>query len=391
MKRNATRAFARHRMNARPAFSGDWPLVLIDQAPLRRQAVSECHRELTRLEKAKAEWKRFESEDKKAYGKWMAATFGPILSRIREVDALIREKETLIREVDREMFRSGSRSGRAAYARVLERRNNPTPEPEAPRQAPPPKPSTGSYDSENPFDGDANDPMNLKGMAERLMFESYCVLELGLDPSRLRPSVYERLFADFRANVLRAERPRPKPRAEPPPEALPAPAPPPTQNRVKELYRLLVRKLHPDTFADRDAEVSALWHEVQIAYAAGDVERLEMLLALADVQSNTVSEQTSLSQMRSVLAELRRSYRALQKSLREAKKHPAWRFSRLTDCSALEAQIREDLIIVLADAEEALESDEELIASWSRPRTRKTPGSAGSSARTRRRTTAQTS
>jgi hypothetical protein len=35
--------------------------------------------------------------------------------------------------------------------------------------------------------------------------------------------------------------------------------------RFKEIYRILVRRLHPDLRADGDATVSALWHEVQEA------------------------------------------------------------------------------------------------------------------------------
>ena len=60
--------------------------------------------------------------------------------------------------------------------------------------------------------------------------------------------------------------------------------------------------------------VSALWHEVQEAYAASDVARMEILLALSDIQSNQIGEGTSLSQMHSVLAELKRSSRALEKA-----------------------------------------------------------------------------
>ena len=40
--------------------------------------------------------------------------------------------------------------------------------------------------------------------------------------------------------------------------------------RIKEIYRRLVRRLHPDLRANGDATVSSLWHEVQEAYAAGE-------------------------------------------------------------------------------------------------------------------------
>jgi hypothetical protein len=97
--------------------------------------------------------------------------------------------------------------------------------------------------------------------------------------------------------------------------------------RVKELYRKLVRRLHPDLRADGSTDVSALWHEVQEAYAASDIARMEILLALGNIQSNRLDDETTLFQMRSVLAELDRSWRALEKSLLEAQEEDAWNFA----------------------------------------------------------------
>src|SRR5207247_7519930 len=81
--------------------------------------------------------------------------------------------------------------------------------------------------------------------------------------------------------------------------------------RVKEIYRRLVRRLHPDLRADGDATVSSLWHEVQEAYAAGDVARMELLLALSGL-SNAPGACTTLSQMRSVRGETTGSVRQQQ-------------------------------------------------------------------------------
>src|SRR5204863_7222767 len=79
--------------------------------------------------------------------------------------------------------------------------------------------------------------------------------------------------------------------------------------RVKEIYRRLVRRLHPDLRADGDATVSSRWHEVQEAYAAGDVARMELPLALSE-SSDAPGAGTTAPQMRSVLAGVRRSVRA---------------------------------------------------------------------------------
>src|SRR5205823_5896982 len=72
----------------------------------------------------------------------------------------------------------------------------------------------------------------------------------------------------------------------------------------------------------------ALWHEVQEAYAAGDVAHMEILLALCDIESNHTGAQTSIGQMRAVLVELERALRALEKSLLEAEGEDAWNFAQ---------------------------------------------------------------
>ena len=56
---------------------------------------------------------------------------------------------------------------------------------------------------------------------------------------------------------------------------------------------------------------------------------MELLLALSDLESSQVGEQTSLFQMRSVCAELQRAWRALEKSVREAQGEDAWNFARV--------------------------------------------------------------
>ena len=53
----------------------DRQIVLLDQRPLRRKAAAECSRAMTRLEKAKAEWKRFQQEDQAAFSRWVSSTF----------------------------------------------------------------------------------------------------------------------------------------------------------------------------------------------------------------------------------------------------------------------------------------------------------------------------
>jgi hypothetical protein len=328
-------------------------LVLLDQGPLRRAASSECNQAMERLEKARAEWKRFEREDKPAFERWMAATFGALLSRVRETAALVGEKETLVREVEMEMVFGGMTSERAAFARVQHRRSQPASDAEPATGAPPPH-----GDDDAPFE----EAEEMSEFEQELLFEELLIM-LGMNPDRMSQKQYAKMFAEFKEKLLG------EPAPEPPLNQAPPSAPPkPEQSRIKELYRLLVRRLHPDTRADNDAEVSSLWHEVQEAYEQGNVDRLEMLLALTDILSNATGDQTSLFQLRSVLAELCQAFDALQRNLRAAKKEYAWNFVRLKDRTALEKRVRRELESDLALQQDQLRQLEALIARWSAPR-----------------------
>ena len=340
--------------------SKDRRLVPIDQAPLRRKVATECSRMMARVEKTRMEWNRFEREDQPAFGRWMAAAFGGQLTRLRDLEALIREKETLVQEVESEMFFSGA-NPRRAYQRVMQARTNPQPVRDHFSDAfPPPgdEADFGKPDEPDEFD-------------QEIMFEEVLRAFMGINPDKLDDASYEKMFQEFKDNVFGGST------SEPPPffHGIPEPQTPlPHLVRVKEIYRVLVRRLHPDLRADKDAAVSALWHEVQEAYNAGNLDRLEMLLALTDIESNNTGDHTSLFQMQSVLAELRRALNALQKSLRNARKDRAWNFARTSDHAILQSRIQRELESEEVGQKHRLADLEALLANWSRPpanRTRK--------------------
>lgn len=333
-------------------------MVPLDQEPLRRKATSDCTREMERLEKARMEWSRFEQEDKPAFERWMAATFGALMTELRENDALIRSKSLLVQEVELDLMLNGGRNYRAAYARVLRQRSeaeNPPPRSEG--RGPHGEPSGQTDEEEGTQEAEEPDEFE-----QELLFERFVREMLGINPDRLSDRKYAELFAQFRANVFHRRRgPGPKPA----PEREPLPEPPKAGlARIKEIYRALVRRLHPDTRAGHGPAVSSLWHEVQAAYEAGNLERLETLLALTDIQSNGAGAHTTLFQIRSVLRELRLAFQAIQRSLQEARRSPAWNFSRMGERRLFQRQHERKLRSDLAAQRAHLQDLEELIASW---------------------------
>lgn len=340
-------------------------LIVIDQEPLRKSAASECSRAMAQLEKAREEWRRFDREDRPAFERWMAATFGGMLTKIREVEAKVGEKEMLVAEVEMEMMFGGRGGYGAAYQRVMSHLAGAQKEAENFAGGRPPR-EEGEWAGEDPDFGEDEDEEELNPFEEELLFEQFARMCMGIDPACLSDREYDRLLEEFRKNVLKKgktgrqqQQQRDSAFAAAPPRAAK-----PEEARIKELYRLLVRRLHPDLRADRDAEVSDFWHDVQEAYEQGNVERLEMLLALTDLQSNAVGDQTSLFQMRSALRELRKAFQALQRSLSQAKKDPAWKFAGLTNRQQVRAGIQRKLERELSGHEADLAEMEAQIARW---------------------------
>ena len=329
-------------------------LIIIDQAPLRRAVGADCTAAMARLERARFGWHTFERQDKPAFVRWRAREFGALLSKARDVEDQIRDAQALVHEVEMEM-RRGFQDAHSAYQRVMFRRENPAMADEESSESETTQPGTTQKLSE--FEKEA-------------LFQEWVHKSFGTNPDKMDDDVYSKTFEVFKSHMFRSlheelrlprvNRPTRKMRAEPEEEEMFAPV----DARVKELYRRLVRRLHPDLRADGSAAVSALWHEVQEAYAANDVARMEILLGLSDIQSNQLDERTSLAQMHSVLAELNRSARALEKSLLEAQGEEAWNFARTGPDDDLRLRIERQLKSDLAARTMRLDLLTGTIAGW---------------------------
>ncbi len=335
--------------------SGCTEIVLLDQVPLRKKAAAECTKEMARLERLRAEWARFEKEDQPLFARWMAHQFGELLTQLREGEQAVREKMNLIEEVELFVLMGYARNHRAAYKMAMER-----------RAAPPDESGNGDADwreeEPDPFEGFTG--AGLHGEDEELLFNEYLEIHMDLFAEDISKAEYKRLFAKFKKEVL-GQTPPPPPKKGGKQTAVPkaVKAESPGVSRLKDIYRQLVRRLHPDARTDAKDGVGALWHEVQEAYAKGDLERLERLFALSEVTAGGVTG-TSLSQMGAALQELRRSIQAMLRSLSGAKKDIAWKFSEAPEHSALKVRMDRDLRTERARQLSVLAEMDDTLASW---------------------------
>lgn len=337
-------------------------IIIVDQEPLRAAAGSACSAMMAELDQARAAWHRFEREDKPSFVRWRAREFGPLLSELRDIEVQIRDRETLVHEVEMEM-RRGFYDPQTAYRRVMLRRADPSAVPNEP--PPQPRARTNAERSFTEFEKEA-------------LFQEWVQKSMGTNPDKLDDEAYETTFEAFKLHMFRSRPPEAAPSDnfrrgeeqrrsatdEPEEEEVAAT---PADARVKELYRLLVRRLHPDLRADGNAAASALWHEVQEAYAATDVAHLEILLALSEIEADRFSAQTSVSQMRAVVAELERALFALEDSLRQARSEDAWDFARSGAVAGLRQRVERDLQLTFRTRSNRLALLKQTIAAWAHP------------------------
>jgi hypothetical protein len=333
--------------------------VRIEQESLRETAAAECTSAKARLERARLQWHHFERKDKPAFVRWRAREFGALLSRTREVETQIRDAHTLVHEVEMEM-RRGFEDAHSAYQRVMFRRENPSA-------------ATDGEETEGPQE-ERGAAGKMSDFEKESLFQEWVKRSLGTNPDKMDDEAYSTTFEAFKSHMFRGAPEEPRVRniqrrsaqkrieiEEAVEEAKEEEA---KDARVKALYRVLVRRLHPDLRDDASTGVSGLWHEVQEAYAAGDIAHLEILLALIDIESNGVGAQTSVSQMRATLAELERARRALEKSLLEAEGEEAWDFAQRGANADLRLRVERQLKSDLAQRSLRLDIFTKTIAAW---------------------------
>ena len=265
---------------ARPAVVSAWSMVVIDNQPIRRKAQRDYQKAVRDLDAAKAESERFHNEDKPLFSRWLSSNFGSLLTEIRDLQSKLFEVQNLINEVQQEYYYGRHDSIASAYRAVLHRREHPEPEPQ----------------SSEPDDFDQAEARAAEEFAEE----------------------FWQRFQNGKAN--RNTAPNPLRRAH--------------DGRLKDLYRKLARRLHPDNgrvITPREAE---LWHKTQAAYEAGQVDVLESILTLLEV-GDKGAKNAPVSTLFQLTAALKKTLRTLKRQLTELRQDAAWNFSQRHDRNAL--------------------------------------------------------
>ena len=333
--------------------SKDRRIVLIDQIPLRQEAGREARKKMREAARLNESLLEFERTIRPGYERWERDHLSPLLDEEKSLDDEIKRLEIIIHRVHLESL-WGNRSRHSVYKDIsreqgLAEREKQREQEARSRAADDPD---DREEEEPESDGEEDLPDNERA------FRSYLRFASGIDPDELHPREYKRMFAEFcrwresRSGRSASAAPESRSRED-------------VALRVKELYRVLVRRLHPDSGGSHaDPHRARLWHDLQDSYAAHDVERLEVLLAMTDLHKGTDALHTTLYHLRKVSRELGRTVRDLKGRLREARESQAWVFWHATDRDKAEKEIRSQIAGRIAEAKKYLAVLQREIAPW---------------------------
>jgi len=299
-------------------------MILIDQIPLRREAEKKALKGLRETVKLRDTLAEYERQILPEYARWETGVLGNLLAEEREVEAKLYELTRILEAVDYESLFYDT-SPQAAYREVMKELR----EAEASQRSA----------EEGGFEEAARDPKEKRdeeaGYSDNeRAFRTFLRRVNGIDPDFLTKREYKKGLAEFLERmgfVSVAQRTKP--------------ATGDIASRVKELYRVLVRRLHPDSGPSvrRDPLMAQLWHDLQEAHAKRDVEHLELLLAMTDLHEGQGGMRSTLFHMRRAASEFMRSARELKGRLREIRATQAWVFWHTPDRDKLASKLKAEV------------------------------------------------
>lgn len=291
------------------------PLLVVDQKPILKKALTQCRRLRTELHKKQARLRRFEEEEIAAYQAWISANFGAELTEARELREQMARHEFVLENLSACELWMPERL-QEVYEELMRRLEDGTL-----YEFQPPQPDDASED-------DAEDEVD--------------------DPFEDFKQAFEEAFDDFFDEDGMEEEDeeaagrfpgKPASRKGRQPEEI----------ALKALYRALAKRLHPDHSELEGSMRARRWNELQTAYQNCDLHALQRIEAVCDMDTGGLSIRLGLARLRDLAAYHKSHLRPIREALREAKRHPAFGFAESD-----EEQLRRDVAAELGEFREQL-------------------------------------
>ena len=98
----------------------------------------------------------------------------------------------------------------------------------------------------------------------------------------------------------------------------------PDQKSVKEVYRTIVRQLHPDHHGQMTDIRKALWHEAQDAYRRNDLNTLHSVLARCSDGEAGLGDHSPVSLIHRLTQQLKAAAQSTRREIRNMRRDMAW-------------------------------------------------------------------
>jgi hypothetical protein len=332
-------------------------IVLVDQRPLREAAGQEAQELLREVDRLHAALNEFDRIIQPNYERWESQNLASLLEEERQLEYKISELQSDIDLAEAEAFFKRADPYKIFKKAEAEReavkaaqQENDTDRSDASAQAE--AESQAQYEREAQFS------------EEEQAFRIYVRLSTELEPDALSEYQYSRLFEEYRAWRKKADSIKKITQKKS--------TDIPTQ--VKEIYRILVRRLHPDASKfGSHSQARTLWHELQRAYGAHDLEQLEVLLAITDLHENGTASRSTIFHIRKVANKMKRTASSLKSRLGEVQKTQAWIFWHAKDREKAGLKIRRSVERRIKEARSYLASLNAEIEVWKRQSEKQRP------------------
>ncbi len=332
-------------------------LIKINEAPIRKKYISGFNKAKKDIDKIKKDWEEFEKEDQPAFSQWYNQIFGTKITELQELEKKSVELEKFLDEIELVKYQHRI----SFYKAYLYVKNNEG----KPKQDKKEYYSGKDYDKvdekyekkRNRYFDEDDDEDELEEIF-RQVIESNPMLKEML---RKNKSAYKMFFEKFKEDFFTRKKEEPKR------DSTLKKDKGSEDELLKARYRMLVRKLHPDYRKKHDKHSEELWHEVQKAYSAKDLEKLDTLHALCDIHTGDSDGTTSISQWMSIISEYKNQLKGLKKRIKEAQKNAAWKFNKLENKEILRKSLDIQIHKSIAHRRVLISHFEKMLKSWSTP------------------------
>ena len=273
------------------------PPMIVDNEPIRSTAHRDNETIRARMEAMKRQTVSFERQELPACQRWVHLNFGPQLTEIRETELTAASKEAILERIEYYQI-WGNMSPVSAYAKVKGELENPDLHEE--------DGSADPYETNTDFGSYIDEDDDLYNIYEAVkeQFEN----ETGFEAPDFDSFKYAIGLESNQAGEVANEADS-------------------RNARTKKLYRKIARILHPDLCGQFSLREQRLWNRAQEAYRAGDVIELETVLSHLEAESLGPLFALSVSDILENTREMQFRVDYLEEDLKQARRHPAWRFT----------------------------------------------------------------